>query len=58
MDPTKWTQQQAIAWTKMLDLIDEMIANEKDPVKYDKYNRRHKALRKVLFPDAKAWWNE
>jgi hypothetical protein len=58
MDPTKWTQQQAIAWTKMLDLLDEIIANEQDPVKYEKYNRRHKALRKVLFPDANAWWNE
>lgn len=42
----------------MLDLLDEIIANEQDPVKYEKYNRRHKALRKVLFPDANAWWNE
>ena len=37
-DPSKWTQEQAIAWTKMLDLIDYMIQNEQDPVKYKRYS--------------------
>lgn len=52
-DPSKWTQEQAIAWTKMLDLIDYMIQNEQDPVKYKRYSTRHNALRAILFPNLK-----
>lgn len=47
-DPSQWTQQQAIAWGKILDLMDHMIQNEQDPVKYERYSKRYKKLRDVM----------